>query len=212
MRRGGALCAGNNGPFAPAGSHTPVAGSPFRLTVYPAAVHPPATQLAGLIATITAGDIALVTITTFDRFGNPAITLDIVGALEAIASRPDGAAPDRKYRISVQADGTITVPIGPLPLAGVWSYEVFWDGVSIMAAAQQVVVNPGPLDTVVSTAEGYAVGAAFGEGENAPDTTVVPVYANSNSQVCGAAILEVPCVRSVRCSTAFCVAAGAGTM
>jgi hypothetical protein len=175
--------AGNVNDFLLDSQFRPVAGSPFTLSVAPAAVDPSKTVLTGLVSTVTAGQIPLVKVEQRDRFGNLAFTSSIQSALEATASRPDGAGAQQSYQISSHLNGTITLPLGPLTLAGIWHYNVRWNGVSILPGTHQVVVNPGPLDAAASSASGFAVGAHFDDGETALDSAAKAVYANSNIQV-----------------------------
>jgi hypothetical protein len=146
-------------------------------------VDPSKTVLTGLVSTVTAGQIPLIRVGQRDRFGNAAFTSAVQSALEATASRPDNATPPETYRIFVQPNGTITLPLGPLFLTGIWHYDVRWNGVSLLPSTHQVVVNPGPLDAEASSASGFAVGAHFEDGETVLESAAKAVYANMNIQV-----------------------------
>ena len=82
----------------------------------------------------------MITLQQRDRFDHNVWSPDIVSALEVVATRPDGAHPGYTYRVmaGVAIADTWTIPIGPLYLAGIWSYDVQWNGVSMAGWPKQV--------------------------------------------------------------------------
>ena len=71
-----------------------------------------------------------------------------------------------------------------LRTAGVWSYDIQWGGVSIDGWPQQVTSVPGPVSAAASIAEGFAVAAAFEDGQEVLDDEAQPVFANALIEVC----------------------------
>jgi hypothetical protein len=162
----------------------PVVGSPFMLTVVPGPADSRKMIVSGFIASTVAGSMPLITIQQRDAFGNLAWSADIVSALEAVATSANSAIASRTYRVSSGANDTWTIPIGPLTRAGVWSYDLLWNGVSVWGGARQVVVTPGPVDAGASEATGTAAWGPFEEGQETLDVDAPSLYANSNVRVC----------------------------
>lgn len=175
------------------GALIPIAGSPFRFTVQPGPEDPTQFVFTGFQSEVAAGALPLITIQQRDAFGNAitALATDIVGALEVVAAPQDApaAVAAKTFRVSAgAAAGQWTIPIGSFEWAGIWSYDVQWNGVSLGAATtpvwpQQVTVVPGSVDPGASTASGYAVAGHFQDGQEVSDDAARPINANATVQV-----------------------------